>query len=132
MLDTTPEHPYAAGVIRFPATGPEWYANSSHITRGFDTSIPPEIVSSGRLYVRLLTSMPVSFATASPDETFAERGITVGISGAVSGCNIGLSVPGHRDGPVRRRLQLDDPDEYALVASDLANLWLYLARVPTA
>jgi hypothetical protein len=128
MLDTTPEHPYAAGIIRFPATGPEWYSNSSHITRGFDTSIPPEILTGGRLRVQLITSMPVEFATADPDETFAERGLLPGISSGVGDCNIGI---GLNIGIGQwRRLRLDKPEEYALAAGDFANLWLYVKRVP--
>lgn len=130
MLDTTTTHPYAAGIIRFPATGPEWYFNSSHVTRGFDTSIPPQILPSGRLHIELITSMPVAYAASTQDETFAERGIVVGISSGVGDCNLGMSAPGLRDGLVRRRLQLDDPDEYALIAGDFSNVWLYIARVP--
>jgi hypothetical protein len=132
MLDTTAEHPYAAGIIRFPATGPEWYSNSSHITRGFDTSIPPEILSNGRLHVKLITSMPVAYATASPDETLAERGIMLGISSGVGDCNIGMSAPSLMDasGLLRRRIQLDDPDEYELVAGEFCNGWLFIERVP--
>lgn len=130
MLDTTPEHPYAAGIIRFPATGPEWYFNDSHITRGFDTSIAPEILSGGRLHVKLITSMPVAYAAATPDETFAERRITVGISSGVGDCNLGMSAPGLNNGLVGRRLRLDKPEEYALVAGDFANIWLFIKRVP--
>lgn len=127
MLDTTTEHPYAAGVIRFtPDDGPQWHVNSSHIPRGFDTSIPPEILSNGTLRAQLLTSMPVAYATASGDETFTARRLIAGISGAVSHCNISISsrlFPG-------RIIQLDDPAEYALVAGEFSNLWLYLQRVP--
>lgn len=132
MLDTTPEHPYAAGIIRFTTTGPQWYFNEHHITRGFDTSIPPEIMPGGRLHVELITSMPVEYATASPDETLAERGIMLGASSGVGDCNIGFSAPGHMDasGLLRRRLRLDVAAEYALIAGDFCNAWLYVKRVP--
>lgn len=111
------------GCIRLYDTGPEWHINSHHIAVGFDTTSPPQITPAGDLLVQLDPGGPVVSAIAAPDETLAARGITLGISGAVSTCTVRMSQAGYG------RLDLSEPDDYARASGANSNLWLVVTAV---
>lgn len=99
--------------------------NDRHWAVGFDPNINPVILSNGRLHLTMLRPLTVVSAGAFPDETLTEREISAGISGAVGDCNISMVKRG-----MGRRLQLDDPDEYAEVVGEYSNLWALVWRIP--
>ena len=109
--------------IRFYASGPKFHTNTSHVNLGFDEVF---INDRGDLEVHHEGS-PVVSINPNPDETLALRGITVGASGGAGTTHLCFTVP--TSNPLRRRrLNLNNADDYDAVQGDTSNLWLTITK----
>lgn len=113
----------AQAVLRLDPDGIYVHCNSTHTTIGITDA---SISATGEIVLTHAQVGPCAGLFVSPDETLAgERGVTAGGSGGGSETRIRVhhpSIPG-------RRLYLHKPEEYALVASPYANLWVIVLQM---
>lgn len=106
------------GCIRLDPSGPYAHVNAGHHLVGL-TGL--WIDSAGQLVLDHASAGPCASILVSPDETLAgERGVTAGGSGGGVQTRIRFhhpSIPG-------RRLYLNRPAEWDLVAGETSNVWV--------
>lgn len=119
-----PAGPQPLGVvIRLYESGPEFHLDADHWESGIDTSIPPEIDSSGFLVIHTKEKNAVISCTAHPDETLVARGITAGCSNGSHLVRFLLVKPDSVTAqPVP--LDLNNPVHYSRVSGAYSNLWV--------
>ncbi|WP_088041580.1 hypothetical protein [Bacillus sp. EAC] len=102
------------GVIRFDPKGIYLHANETHHSVGIITAY---INHKGQLEIITEAVAPIITASANPDETLAERGITAGLSVGNQKTVISFSQNG-------RKLNLNNPADYDKISGSSSNVWV--------
>jgi len=103
------------GVIRLdPTKGVYIHVNDSHHSVGIENAYIHK--TNGSLVIVKDNKNPVVTTTVLPDETLAEKGITLGLSGGGKVSHIFF----YKDG---KQLKLHWPSHYKQVASATSNVW---------
>ena len=108
---------FVGGVMRLYPDGPKWHVDADHWISGIDPTIDPVIDSSGFITFHTLEKNAVLSCEANPDETLVARDIT-------AGCSNGTYLVRFRLVKAGVPLNLNDPEDYALVAGSFSNLWV--------
>lgn len=104
------------GVVRIdPTEGVYLHTNETHHSVGIESVY---INSGGDLEIKRYSGSKVVSTSVTPDETIARLGITFGLSGG------GTRSVLHAYNRQGQRLNLNNPEHFAQVASPTANLWV--------
>lgn len=110
-------------VVRFGLDGVYLHVNSAHNSVGVESVT---VNSNGELEV--LTDQqpgsPIVDVQATVDETLAQKGIyAAGPSGGSPITRFSMYI--YLSNGVRKKLDLSDPDDYDMIKSEYANVWLH-------